>query len=104
MDCGSKKRFSTQHLAKWLAQNPAKLIGKADSIGKIAKGHQANLIIWDPEKAFMVTKDIILHKHKITPYLNETLNGVVEQVFLKGKKVLENGQLIIQNAGEIILK
>lgn len=45
--------------------------------GKIQKGYDADLVVWDANKKFLVTENIIQHKHKITPYLTETLYGVV---------------------------
>ena len=51
---------------------------------------------------FTVTEDIIQHKHKITPYLNEQLYGVVKQTFLGGKLVYDRGNYIALNEGKII--
>ena len=76
-------------MAKWLAEKPAVLAGIQKSKGKIQKGFDADLVVWDPEKKFVVIEDIIHHKHKITPYLNEELYGVVEQTWLGGKKVYD---------------
>lgn len=90
-------------IAKWLCENPAKLIGKQNSKGLIAVGFDADLIVWDPDKKFKVTTDIILHKHTITPYLNHTLNGVVEHVFLNGKQVVKDGEIIVFNEGKLML-
>lgn len=84
----AKKRNCTiSDIAKWLCENPAKLIGKQNHKGKIAIGFDADIIVWDDEKTFRVTKEIIQHRHKITPYLNEELSGVVEAVYLGGKLV-----------------
>jgi allantoinase len=99
---GRKRACSLSDITKWLCSNPSMLIGKEKTKGKIAKGYDADLIVWDPEKSFTVTESIIQHKHKITPYLNKELYGVVEEVFLKGQKVLENGKIIQVNKGTII--
>ncbi len=100
----AKKRGCTvEDMAKWLSENPAKLAGLSSSKGAIAKGFDADLIIWDDEKTFTVTEDMIHHKHKVTPYLNETLYGVVEQTFLKGVKVFEGGKFVELNKGEVLL-
>ena len=95
-DCG------LNDVAKWLCENPAKLIGKQNSKGKIAKGFDADLIVWDGEKEFTVEEPMISHKHKVTPYLNETLSGVVEQTYLSGDKVFESGKFVQLNKGKII--
>ncbi len=97
-----KNNCTLNDLAKWLCENPAKLIGKEKNKGKIAKGYDADLIIWDDEKTFVVTEDIIQHKHKITPYLNEELSGVIEQTYLSGEKVFDTGKFLHLDKGKII--
>lgn len=106
-----KRNCSITDVAKWLCQNPAKLIGRHASKGQIAKGYEADIIIWDDEASFIVTEDIIQHKHKITPYLHAELLGVVEQTYLAGEKVFDNacpdnsfgGKFLHLNKGKIIL-
>ena len=93
---------SLNEITKWLSENPAKLIGKQNSKGKIAKGYDADIIVWDEKRYFTVNENIIQHKHKITPYLNEELLGVVEQTYLSGEKVFDNGVMVLNN-GRVIL-
>ena len=89
-------------IAKWLCENPARLAGKENTRGKIEKGFDADLTIWDPEKGFYVTEEIIHHRHKITPYINEKLYGEIEQTYLKGEKVFDRGKFLHLNRGRII--
>jgi allantoinase len=97
-----QRNFSVAHIAKWLCQKPAELIGKEKNKGEIEPGFDADLIVWDGNKTFLVTEDIIQHRHKITPYLGNELYGVVEQTYLAGEKVYDNGKLVKLNAGKII--
>jgi allantoinase len=71
--------------------------------GKIAPGYDADLVVWDPDKQFTVTSQTLYHRHKVTPYLGETLYGVVEQTYLRGVKVFDQGTFT-PPAGEIILR
>ncbi len=89
-------------IAKWLSENPAKFIG-FNTKGKIEKGFDADLIVWD-DKVFAVTEDIILHRHKLTPYFMQMLTGVVEQTYLSGEKVFDSGKFLHLNKGKIILR
>jgi allantoinase len=98
-----KRNCSLNDIAKWLCENPAKLIGKEKTKGKIEKAFDADLIVFDDEKTFIVTENIIQHKHKLTPYLNENLYGVVEQTYLAGEKVFDNGKFLHLNHGKILL-
>lgn len=79
-----KHNASLTDIAKWLCEKPSKLIGEEDHKGKIAVGFDADIIVWDDEKEWIVEEEMILHKHKTTPYLGEKLIGKVERVFLKG--------------------
>jgi allantoinase len=91
---------SVEDISKWLCNNPSQLIRK--SKGKIQKGFDADLIIWDSTASFTVTENIIHHRHKITPYLGETLFGVVAQTYLAGKKVYDNGKFLHLNEGKFV--
>jgi len=99
-----KRNGNISDIAKWLSENPAKLIGKEKSKGRIAKGYDADLVVWNPEKMFTVTEKIIQHKHKITPYMNEQLSGVTEQTWLGGIKIFDKGQITVLNKGKIITR
>ncbi|MBS1565805.1 MAG: allantoinase AllB [Bacteroidetes bacterium] len=90
-------------LNRWLCEAPARLAGLQGRKGKIAPGYDADLIVWDPAGAFTVTKDMLLHRHKTTPYMNEKLYGVVEQTYLKGVPAYKEGQFQL-NKGEIIIR
>lgn len=94
---------SVAELARWLCEKPAELAGLAHRKGKIAKGFDADLIVWNPDESFTVTPDQLYHKHKLTPYLNETLYGVVEQTYLAGQRVAQDGKRLLANAGELML-
>ncbi len=55
--------------------------------GKIAAGYDADLVIFDYEKEFVVKNEDQLSKCGWTPYDGETLRGVIEAVMIDGKIV-----------------
>lgn len=99
---GRKRNCDLNDIAKWMCLNPAKLIGKTKSCGKIAIGYDADLIVWDAEATFLVTEQLLYHKHKMTPYIGEKLLGVVEQTYINGIQVFDNGIFPHLNKGKII--
>jgi allantoinase len=99
-----KRNIPFTKIVKWLCENPASLIGNTFKKGKIGKGYDADLIVVDPDKKFVVTSDIIHHKHKITAYAGETLSGVVEQTWLGGVQVYANNNFLKLNEGKLLMR
>ena len=98
-----KRNCDLNDIAKWLCENPAWLPRLQKRKGRIEKGYDADLVVWDPEKNFIVKEEMIHHKHAITPYLNEQLYGVAEQTWLSGEKVYDEGKFLHLKQGRILL-
>ena len=99
-----KRNCSFADIAKWLCENPAKLAGLQNKKGRIEKGLDADLIVVDDEKTFVVDEAGCHHKHKVSSYMGETLSCVVEQTYLAGEKVYEDGKFVKLNKGKALLK
>ncbi|QHV94196.1 allantoinase AllB [Spirosoma endbachense] len=97
-----QRGFAITDVARWLSEKPAQLAGLSHRKGRIATGYDADLIVWDPQNSFTVSEEVLQHKHKMTPYLHQELHGVVEQTYLGGLKVFENGTISQLNAGKLI--
>jgi allantoinase len=87
-----RRNFSINQLTEWLCAAPARLVGLQAQKGAIAVGHDADVVIWNPSKTFRVEPSIIHHRHKLTPYAGETLQGVVEKTFVRGQIVYDGGE------------
>lgn len=98
-----EKGFGLIDLVKWLAGNPSKLIGEHFKKGRIEKGCIADLTVMNPDQSFVVQERDIQHNHKITPYLDHELYGVVEQTWLGGTKVFDRGKMKA-GQGKILLQ
>jgi allantoinase len=75
--------------AQWTSLAPARLIGIADRVGSIEPGKHANLVAFDTEATITITPDILHYRHKISPYMGETLHGVVHSTWLRGERILQ---------------
>ena len=98
-----RRNIPVAHMAGWLCEKPAILPGLQKSKGRIAKGFDADFVVWDPDKPFRVTAEALYHKHKITPYINQELYGVVKQTWLAGQLIFEQGNFPVLNKGKIII-
>ncbi|MDQ3019482.1 MAG: allantoinase AllB [Bacteroidota bacterium] len=95
--------FNIQDISRLMSRNTASFIGLGDKKGRIEIGYDADLVIFDPDKKFIVNEDQLLHKHKVTPYSGKELFGIVEETYLKGIKIFENTKIISKPRGQIIL-
>jgi allantoinase len=78
-------------LARWLAEAPARLAGLSARKGRIAPGLDADLVVWDPERAFVVRAGELHQRHCATPWEGRTLSGVVDTTILRGQVIYERG-------------
>jgi allantoinase len=74
-------------LSVWLSAAPARLAGLHKRKGVLAEGADADLVVWDPDASFTVTPDLLRFRHKVTPYLGQTLFGVVHETWLRGRQI-----------------
>ena len=91
-----------ERLAEWLCAAPARLAAISRRKGTIARGADADFVVWNPDSTFEVRPEGIHHRHELTPYLGRTLSGVVHATFLGGEKIFENGSFA-GPSGEILL-
>ena len=94
--------FTIEDMAMLMSFNVAKFLDLTKIKGKLEAGYDADLVVWNPEKEFVVTTDIILHKHKITPYEGLKLSGVVSRTYVNGSLVFDNGNFNALNKGVVI--
>jgi dihydroorotase len=62
--------------------------------GKIAKGYEADIVIFDKEKEFTVRNEDQHSKCGWSPYEGETLYGSIETVFIGGRVIFKDGKFI----------
>jgi len=97
-----RRGFSLADLTRWLSSAPASLVGLKARKGSIAVGYDADVVIWNPAKQFRVEGDSLHHRHKLTPYQDRVLAGVVEKTFLRGRKIYDSGEFIGERSGQLL--
>jgi allantoinase len=98
---GQSHGITIDTLAKWLCEAPAMLPGFTHK-GTLRPGCDADIVAWDPGASFIVSDDIIHHRHSLTPYLGRQLKGKVQRTWLAGQLVYEDGNFLDLNKGHIL--
>lgn len=84
--------FGLPDIARWMAEQPARLVGCDTRKGHIAAGRDADFVVFDPEAEFTVTPGRLHHRHPVSPYLGERLQGLVKRTYLRGQLVFQDGE------------
>ena len=95
----SSRGFTLSDLARWMAEAPARLAGCQTRKGRIAPGFDADFVVFDPEDEFVVTEERLHYRHPLSPYMGETLRGLVQATYLRGKPVFLEGEFPGKPAG-----
>jgi allantoinase len=97
-----RRGIPLERIARWMGEGPARLAGQRANRGAITVGGYADLVVVDPQKSFRVEGSRLRHRHKITPYEGETLFGVVEATYLRGRRVYEPSAETIVKTGRMV--
>jgi allantoinase len=84
-----RRGCSLGQVAEWMSAAPALLAGIAGEVGSIEAGKHANLVAFDAEASYVVASEMLHYRHRISPYMGETLRGVVRKTWLRGECVFD---------------
>jgi allantoinase len=96
--------FSLVDVVRWMSQHPAQLIGLGRRKGALAAGCDADIVVFDPNVSWVVISDRLHHRHKATPYEDQTLHGRVAATFLRGRKICVGERVADAPTGRILLR
>jgi allantoinase len=88
----SARGFDLARIARWMAQEPARLAGCGRRKGRLAAGYDADFVVFDPEREFVVASERLHYRHPVSPYMGRRLRGAVKATYLRGKTVFVDGE------------
>ncbi len=74
-----------------MSLNPSRILGL--NKGTLGMGEDADLLILDPKKEWILEREKILSKSRNSPYIGWTLRGVILNVVCGGRALLTNGKI-----------
>lgn len=98
---GSKRGMSYNHMAELVCWNPAKRYGLR-SKGDIAEGYDADVVLLDPDKTFVVRAAESESVQGYTPFEGMELTGKVMSTFLRGNLIYDKGNIVGEAKGQYL--
>lgn len=89
-----KGRSSLNKFVAWTATEPAKIYGLHPKKGTIAIGADADIAIWDPNKAVAVDDSLVQDCSGYTPWTGRTITGWPVTVLRRGAVIVDNGNIL----------
>lgn len=95
--------LTLDRIVRWMSTAPAALAGLSHHAGALAPNREATFTVFDTEASFQVTADKLHYRHRISPYLGETLRGEVVATYLRGDPIYSEGNFVQTPTGHEIL-
>ncbi|MCB1471789.1 MAG: dihydroorotase [Rhodobiaceae bacterium] len=92
-------RLTIERFVDLTSHGPARIFNIARK-GRIAAGYDADLTIVDMKRSEQITNSWIASKSRWTPYHGETVTGWPVGTFVRGMKVMWQGELATPSSGE----
>ena len=89
-------------VVRWMSEAPARLSGLLQRKGAIRPGADADVIVWDDRARVTVEAERLQQRHKLTPYLGRSLQGVVRSTYVRGQLVWHDGTLAHPRCGLLL--
>jgi dihydroorotase len=77
------------------SERPAKIFGLYPRKGSLLPGADADIVVVDPSREYVVREDDLAYMHKLAPVLGMKLRGRVEKVLLRGELIVDDGELVV---------
>ena len=98
----NEKRLTLNKFAQLLSRNPAKNFGIHPQKGSLAIGTDADITIIDLHQEWLIEREKLHSKSKITAYDGVKVVGKPVATIVRGHIVMKNGEMISSNVGKLV--
>lgn len=92
-------KISLETMCRVLSENPAKLYGMYPRKGAIAPGSDADLVLMRTGVSDVITAADQIQNVDYAPFEGTKVSGRIEQVYLRGKQVVKDHQVVAEKEG-----
>jgi allantoinase len=100
---GRRRGLSYGRVAALTSRNPARRFG-LHTKGDLAPGYDADIALVDPDRSFVVRATDSESAQEYTPFEGFELGAAVDQVFLRGQRILRDGKVVGEPAGRYLAR
>ncbi|MDN3021827.1 allantoinase AllB [Streptomyces sp. S.PB5] len=86
-----RRGHSLEDVVRWMSTRTSELVG-LDQKGAIEAGRDADFAILAPDETFTVDPAELQHRNRVTAYAGRTLYGVVKSTWLRGERIVADGE------------
>ncbi|MGW3588292.1 allantoinase AllB [Streptomyces fungicidicus] len=87
-----RRGHGLEDVVRWMSAHTARLAGLDGLKGAIAPGRDADFAVLAPDETFIVDPAALQHRNRVTAYAGRTLYGVVRSTWLRGRRVVGDGE------------
>ncbi|MEU6572370.1 allantoinase AllB [Streptomyces sp. NPDC046805] len=86
-----RRGHGLEDVVRWMASRTAELVGLPQK-GAIEAGRDADFAVLAPDETFTVDPAHLEHRNRVTAYAGRTLYGVVKSTWLRGERIMADGE------------
>lgn len=101
LTAGSARGLPLPLAASVLAENAAQRF-RVPHKGRIAQGVDADLVLVDLDHEATLRADDLLYRHKVSPYVGETMRGCIAGTLVRGRVVAREGRSVSAGGGQLV--
>jgi allantoinase len=94
-------RLPLERIASLLAGEPARRFRLAGK-GAIIPGNDADLTLVDLTASYVLNRDDLYQRHRLSPYIGRTFQGTVRKTIRRGETIYENGRITARTNGTLV--
>ena len=102
LDAAARGHLAYEDIARVYSEAPAKQYGLWPHKGRLAPGADADVILVDPGYSRVLRNEDVISKAGWTPFNGRKVTGRVEQSYLRGELVAENGAAVDARGGQFL--